>query len=213
MQVSIVGDTCLCVNRFCYDDASFPLFCPIIMKICVFCASSPLAPAEYGQAAYDLGRIFGQAGVTTIFGGGGVGSMGRLADGVHSVNGNIVGVMPHFMRELEWAHKEVGTFHWTADMAERKALLRDQTDAIVALPGGCGTFEEVLEVITLKRLGLYPKPIIVLNQNNFYEHLIALFERSIAERFMEPRHQSLFTVVNTIAEVLPAAQTVPHWQN
>jgi uncharacterized protein (TIGR00730 family) len=181
------------------------------MKICVFCASSALAPPEYGQAAYDLGQIFGLAGVTTIFGGGGVGSMGRLADGVHSVNGKIIGVMPHFMRELEWAHKEVSTFHWTQDMAERKALLRDQTDAIVALPGGCGTFEELLEVITLKRLGLYPKPIIVLNQNNFYAHLIALFEHSIAEKFMEPRHQALFTTVNDIHEILPTIKTSPNW--
>ncbi len=181
------------------------------MKICVFCASSAIAPPEYGQAAYDLGQIFGLAGVTTIFGGGSVGSMGRLADGVHSVNGKIIGVMPHFMRELEWAHKEVSTFHWTHDMAERKALLRDQTDAIVALPGGCGTFEELLEVITLKRLGLYPKPIIVLNQNNFYAHLIALFQQSIAEGFMEPRHQTLFTIVNEVGEILPAAKTVPDW--
>jgi uncharacterized protein (TIGR00730 family) len=183
------------------------------MKICVFCASSPKAPPEYGQAAYELGQIFGRAGVTTLFGGGGKGSMGQLADGVHSVDGQIIGIMPHFMRELEWAHKNVDTFHWTLDMAERKAKLREGVDAIVALPGGCGTFEELLEVITLKRLGLFPVPIIVVNQNEFYDALIKLFEHSIALEFMEQRHRQLFTVVNCIEQILPAIAATPHWQN
>lgn len=183
------------------------------MKICVFCASSPRAPEQYGQAAFELGQIFARASVTTIFGGGGVGSMGRLADGVHASGGEIIGVMPHFMRELEWAHKQVSTFHWTQDMAERKALLREGVDAIVALPGGCGTFEELLEVITLKRLGLFPVPIIILNQEHFYDPLIALFEHSIKLRFMDERHIGLFTVVATVDEVLPAIQATPPWCN
>ena len=183
------------------------------MKICVFCASSPRAPEQYGQAAFELGQTFGRAGVTTIFGGGGVGSMGRLADGVHDVGGHIIGVMPHFMRELEWAHRQVSTFHWTQDMAERKAMLREGVDAIVALPGGCGTFEEVLEVITLKRLGLFPAPIILVNQEQFYEPLIALFEQSIRLRFMDDKHIGLFTVVSSVHEVLDAVRDTPQWEN
>ena len=183
------------------------------MKICVFCASSPRAPEEYGQAAFELGQLFGRAGVTTIFGGGGVGSMGRLADGVHDAGGSIIGVMPHFMRELEWAHQQVSTFHWTQDMAERKAMLREGVDAIVALPGGCGTFEELLEVVTLKRLDLFPVPIIVVNQDHFYDPLIALFAHSIKLRFMEERHMGLFTVVDSVAGVLDAVRTTPAWRN
>ena len=177
------------------------------MKICVFCASSSKAPAEYGDAAYELGQLFGRAGVTTLFGGGGVGSMGRLADGVHSVNGSIIGIMPHFMRELEWAHQDVNTFRWTESMAERKTLLREEVDAIVALPGGCGTFEELLEVITLKRLGLFDPPIIVVNQNGFYDAFVTLFEHSIKLKFMEPQHMALFSLVPTVGDVLGAIRT------
>ncbi len=98
-------------------------------------------------------------------------------------------------------------------MAERKALLREGVDAIVALPGGCGTFEEVLEVITLKRLGLFPAPIIIVNQENFYDPLIALFEQSIRLRFMDEKHIKLFTVVGSVHEVLGAAHATPPWKN
>jgi uncharacterized protein (TIGR00730 family) len=202
----------ICLPFFIPRCFSFTLCGLLIMKICVFCASSAQAPAEYGAAAYELGQLFGRAGVTTLFGGGGVGSMGRLADGVHSVQGKIVGIMPHFMRELEWAHQQVDTFEWTTDMAERKALLRTGVDAIVALPGGCGTFEELMEVVTLKRLGLFAPPIIVVNQNGFYDALVSLFEHSIELKFMEPRHIKLFTLVPGVQQVLEAIRTTPPFE-
>ncbi len=181
------------------------------MRICVFCASSSLAPAHFGQAAFDLGQLLANAGVHVVFGGGGKGSMGRLADGVHAAGGAITGVMPHFMRELEWSHPKVSTYEWTTDMAERKARLLADTDAVVALPGGCGTFEELLEVMTLKRLGLYLAPIIVVNQAGFYEPLRQLLQSSIDNRFMDERHQSMYTLVDGVEDVLAAVRSAPQW--
>jgi uncharacterized protein (TIGR00730 family) len=174
------------------------------MRICIYCASSPDAPQPYRDAAFELGRLLAKAGATVVFGGGGIGSMGSLADGVHAAGGRLVGVMPHFMRELESAHRHRESIVWTKDMAERKALLRDGSDALVALPGGVGTFEELLEALTLKRLGLYDKPIIIVNQGGYYDPLIAQIRRAVDERFMDERHLAMFTVVDRVDAVLDA---------
>ena len=181
------------------------------MRICVYCASSAQAPKHYGEAAFELGHLLASQGVQVVFGGGGVGSMGRLADGVHAAGGEPIAVMPHFMRELEWAHKDVRTFVWTRDLAERKAKLLENADAVVALPGGCGTFEELLEAITLKRLGIYLNPIVVVNHTGFYDPLMALFERSVRDRFMDRRHLRMFSVVSSVGEVLDAIRQAPPW--
>jgi uncharacterized protein (TIGR00730 family) len=119
--------------------------------------------------------------------------------------------MPHFMRELEWSHPNVSTYEWTADMAERKARLLADTDAVVALPGGCGTFEELLEVMTLKRLGLYLSPIIVVNQAGFYEPLRQLLQSSIDNRFMDERHESMYSLVDGVEDVFAAVRSAPKW--
>lgn len=174
------------------------------MRICVYCASSSRAPAAYGEAAEAFGRLLAEAGHTVVFGGGATGSMGRLADGAHAAGGETVGVMPDFMQALELAHPKVARFTWTRDMAERKALLLKDSDAIVALPGGCGTFEELLEAITLKRLRLHDSPIVVVNQGGYYDPLLAQFDRAIDEAFMQPAHRRLFQVVDGVCEVLDA---------
>jgi uncharacterized protein (TIGR00730 family) len=174
-----------------------------VMRICVYCASSGNTPPAYRQAAFELGAIFGKAGVVTVFGGGQIGSMGRLADGAHSVGGSVIGIMPRFMKEREWAHPDVRLFEWTENMAERKEKLIAGVDAVVALPGGSGTLEELLEVITLKRLGIFHQPVVVVNQSGFYDPLLAQFDRCIAEAFMGETQRDLFTVVNRIDEVLP----------
>lgn len=174
------------------------------MRICVYCASSSRAPAEYGDAAETFGRLLAEAGHTVVFGGGATGSMGRLADGAHAAGGDTVGIMPDFMQALELAHPKVARFTWTRDMAERKALLLKDSDAVVALPGGCGTFEELLEAITLKRLGLHSNPIVVVNQRGYYDPLLAQFERAIDDDFMQPAHRALFMTVADVREVLGA---------
>jgi len=181
------------------------------MRICVYCASSAQAPAHFGNAAYALGRLLASRGITVVYGGGGIGSMGRLADGVHEEGGEIVGVMPHFMKALEWAHPKVKSILWTRDMAERKAKLLEGADAVVALPGGCGTFEELMEVLSLKRLGFYVNPIVIVNQGGFYDPLIVQIKRSVQEQFMDERHLEMFSVVQGVAEVLEAIGTARPW--
>lgn len=182
-----------------------------LMRICVYCASSAQAPRDYGDAAERLGRLIAEAGHTLVFGGGGVGSMGRLADGAHAAGGDIVGIMPDFMQALENAHPKVARFTWTRDMAERKALLLRDSDAVVALPGGCGTLEELLEAITLKRLGLYCSPIVVVNQGGYFDPLIAQFQRSVEEAFMRREHLRMFSVVDSVEAVLQAVADAPRW--
>ena len=181
------------------------------MKVCVYCASSARAPSRFGEAAYVLGRELARADIEVMFGGGGIGSMAQLADGVLDHGGQIVGVMPGFMRELEWAHPRVETFCWTPDLASRKAKLIENTDGIVALPGGSGTFEELIETITHKRLGLYLQPIVIVNQDGFYDPLIALFEAAIQNQFMDQRHMAMFSVVDNVHDVIPAIRSAPRW--
>jgi uncharacterized protein (TIGR00730 family) len=181
------------------------------MTITIYCASSEMAPSAYGAAAFRLGELCAQEGVTVVFGGGGIGSMGRLADGVLAAGGRIRGVMPRFMRELEWAHPGVRDLDWTEDMASRKHAMLANADALVALPGGCGTFEELLEAVTLKRLGVFTRPIVIVNQEGFYDPLIALFDRAIADRFMDARHRAMWTVVPTVDEVFAAIEQAPRW--
>ncbi|MFZ4620057.1 MAG: TIGR00730 family Rossman fold protein [Bacteroidota bacterium] len=181
------------------------------MRFCIYCASSALAPEHYSSSAFELGQLLAQANITVVYGGGGVGSMGRLADGVLSKNGQIIGVMPKFMKDLEWGHSKVADFTWTNDLAERKAKLLEHADAVIALPGGCGTFEELMEVITLKRLGIFVKPVIIVNQNGYYDPLIALFERSVQDRFMDARHLTMYSVVSNVSEVIDAVRNAVPW--
>lgn len=181
------------------------------LQICVYCASSAQAPRHFLEAAYRLGRALAQAGAATIYGGGALGSMGALADGVLDCGGRIIGVMPRFMRDLEWAHPRVTEFVWTEAMHDRKQRLFENADAIVALPGGCGTWEELLEVVTLKRLGIFLKPILIVNQLGFYDPLIQLLDRAVSEKFMDDRHRDLWTVVESVDQVLGAIAAAPEW--
>jgi uncharacterized protein (TIGR00730 family) len=183
------------------------------VNLCVYCASSAQAPPHFGESAFTLGKILAKNRITVVYGGGGKGSMGSLADGVLSEQGEIIGVIPRFMKELEWAHPEVRTIHLTETMSERKTKMVELADAIVALPGGSGTFEELLEVITLKRLGIFLNPVIIVNQEGFYDPLVALFERSVREKFMDERHISMFSVVATVHDVLDAIDKSPGWES
>ncbi|MDR0667399.1 MAG: TIGR00730 family Rossman fold protein [Prevotellaceae bacterium] len=180
------------------------------MKICVFCASSGKIAPVFFEAAETLAREATLAGHTIICGGGSVGLMGKLADTVRIYGGRIVGVMPHFMRQVEWQHEGLDELILVDTMHQRKALLIEQTDAIVALPGGCGTLEELMEVITLKRLGLFTKPIIIVNTAGFYNHLLALFDEMIAQRFLNPEHRKAWTTVERPEDLWQAiAQSAP----
>ena len=169
--------------------------------ICVYCASSNQCDPQYYDAARRLGATLADRGYTIIYGGGGRGSMGALADGAIARGGHVIGVLPKFMQELEWGHKGIAELHLVEDMRTRKHLMLTGSDGVVALPGGCGTFEELLEAITLKRLGLHDKPIILVNTKRFFDPLLELLTNAIRERFMEEHHASMWQVVAEPEEV------------
>ena len=149
------------------------------MKICVYCASSAKIDKSYFEATEKLAKYFVENNIEIVYGGGAIGLMGKLADTILFHGGKIKGIMPKFMKELEWAHKEVTDFEFTETMHQRKAKFLEGIDGIVSLPGGCGTLEELLEAITLKRLGQFTKPIVILNTNGFYNPLENLLELSL----------------------------------
>lgn len=182
------------------------------MRICVYCASSPHADPEYRLAARSLGGLLAEAGCHVVYGGGCSGSMGALADGVLQAGGKITGVLPRFMDELEWGHSGLTYLQRVKDMRERKHHMLRDTDAVVALPGGCGTLEELFEVITMKRLGLYFQPIILLDTRNYFTPLVAYLQYSIDEHFMNPEHAMMWQRVTQPQEVLPAVHRTPAWR-
>ena len=181
------------------------------MRICIYCASSAKIDEIYFEATERLAKILVNSGVQVIYGGGGHGLMGKLADTVLAQGGQIKGIMPQFMNEVEWAHKKVTDFEFTNTMHERKAKFLENIDALIALPGGTGTLEELLEAITLKRLGQFTKPIIILNTNGYYDPLIQMLERCVEEKFLRPIHAEMWTFVHQPEEVMSAINQSMEW--
>ena len=181
------------------------------MRICVYCASSAKIDEIYFEATERLAKILVNSKVQVIYGGGGHGLMGKLADTVLAQGGQIKGIMPQFMNEVEWAHKKVTDFEFTNTMHERKAKFLENIDALIALPGGTGTLEELLEAITLKRLGQFTKPIIILNTNGYYDPLIQMLKRCVEEKFLRPIHAEMWTFVHQPEEVMSAINQSMEW--
>ena len=181
------------------------------MRICIYCASSAKIDEVYFDATERLAKILVNSKVQVIYGGGGHGLMGKLADTVLAQGGQIKGIMPQFMNEVEWAHKKVTDFEFTNTMHERKAKFLENIDALIALPGGTGTLEELLEAITLKRLGQFTKPIIILNTNGYYDPLIQMLERCVEEKFLRPIHAEMWTFVHQPEEVMSAINQSMEW--
>ena len=181
------------------------------MRIAVYCASSTSCDAAYHTDAWRLGEILGEAGHEIVYGGGAVGSMGSLADGALTAGGQVTGILPEFMHELEWGHTKIQNLQIVEDMRIRKHLMLTNSDAVVSLPGGSGTLEELLEALTLKRLGIYVKPIVLLNTRGFYDRFVELIEHCVGERFMGPQHRQMWVVANTPEDVLSAIDSAPPW--
>ncbi|HET7664051.1 MAG TPA: TIGR00730 family Rossman fold protein [Rhodanobacteraceae bacterium] len=181
------------------------------MRICVYCASSNQSDAVYREAAYQLGERLADGGHTLVYGGGSAGSMGAVADGALSKGGEVIGILPRFMADLEWGHPGLTHLELVEDMRERKHRLLTGSDAVVALPGGCGTLEELFEAITLKRLGIYLNPIVLLDTQGFYQPLDAFMQQVIVEHFMNPEHAAMWQRVAEPADVLPAIAAAPAW--
>jgi uncharacterized protein (TIGR00730 family) len=181
------------------------------MRVCVFAASSSRIDSAFLQAAGELGTVFAREGVHAVFGGGGIGLMGILADSMLAAGGKITGVIPGFMMDEGWGHAAVTDMIVTADMSERKKTIFAMSDAAVALPGGVGTLEELTEGITLKQLGQFNKPIIIVNVNGFYDHLIEFFEHMFRGNFIRLEHKDIWQIVTTAEEVVPAILNYTGW--
>jgi uncharacterized protein (TIGR00730 family) len=179
--------------------------------VCVYCASSRTSHPDYRSAAHRLGEVLADSGLTVVYGGGAVGSMGALADGALSRGGRVIGVLPRFMADLEWGHTGLSDLQLVEDLRTRKHRMLTLSQAAIALPGGSGTLEELLEAITLKRLGLYLNPIVLVNTRNFYTPLVALLQRAVYERFMDERHLRMWQVVARPEEVPAALSHAPAW--
>ena len=180
-------------------------------SICVYCASSQRCDEEYREVARRLGRVLAERGHSIIYGGGAVGSMGALADGAVAAGGKVVGIMPKFMMELEWAHRDLTELRVVEDMRTRKHAMLSESAGLVTLPGGSGTLEELFEAITLKRLGFYTHPIVLVNTRDYFRRLIDVLEHAIAEHFMDERHRQMWQVVATPEDVPAALDSAPPW--
>ncbi|HEX6998663.1 MAG TPA: TIGR00730 family Rossman fold protein [Gammaproteobacteria bacterium] len=180
-------------------------------SICVYCASSQRSDPLYRDAARRLGEILADEGYSIVYGGGAVGSMGALADGALSRGGTVIGILPKFMMELEWGHARLTELRIVEDMRARKHMMLSHSCGLVTLPGGSGTLEELFEALTLKRLGLYRYPIVLLNTNDYFAPLIALLEKAVEERFMDRRHLAMWHVVHEPEEVPEALRSAPSW--
>lgn len=181
------------------------------MDVVVYCASSEQAPQHYRDTAHRLGRLLAESGHGVVFGGGRRGSMGALAAGALEAGGRTHGVIPGFMREREWAHEGLCELEVVPDMHTRKRRMLELSQAVIALPGGCGTFEELLEAVTWKRLGKLPHPVLIVDPTDYYRPLLELFERSIDERFMAQQHGEMWTVVRDLEDVPRLLAETPPW--
>lgn len=171
-------------------------------QICIFCSSSNrIGPAYFG-AADKLGQLMAQRGDTLLFGGGQVGLMGAIARAMHAFGGRVVGVIPEKLRQRELAYEASDELIVTPSMNERKAVLCERADAFITLPGGFGTLEEVTEVLTLKQLAYFDKPIVLLNTEGFYNPLLKLFDHFYETHMAHAHHHALYHVAQTPADAL-----------
>lgn len=184
----------------------------MIKQVCVFCASSRQVDLPYFKATKLIAKEIATHEIISIYGGGAVGLMGTYADTIISNGGKIIGIIPKFMVEIEWAHKNLTKLVIVEDMHHRNQKMIKEADAVIALPGGCGTLEELLEVITLKRLGLFLKPIIIVNVKEFYDPLIEMLNLCIKEKFMSEKHKDMWTIIDDPIQILDAINDSPEWK-
>lgn len=172
------------------------------LAVVVYSASSDAIDKVYVEAATRLGELLAKENITCINGGGNLGLMGAVIDSVLLHGGKVKGVIPKFMVDSGWCHQKLSEQIVTNTMHERKQKMAELSNAAIALPGGVGTLEELLEIITWKQLGLYKHPIIILNTNNYYSSLLEMFDNMIKQNFMHERYHELWRVVSTPEEAI-----------
>jgi predicted Rossmann-fold nucleotide-binding protein len=166
----------------------------VIQSVCVYCSSSNRSSPVYLDAAARLGRILAGRGITIVYGGGSLGSMGRLAGAAMAAGGKVIGVLPRFMDELEWGHRELSELRLVEDMHERKRVML-----------------ELFEAITWKRLGLYFGPVVLVNVNGFFDPCIELLNRCVDERFMDEKHRAMWSIAGEPEDVLATLGSAREW--
>ena len=192
-------------------DISLKLAPAQIQRVTVYASSSSALADSYYDAAARLGTVLGQAGVTVIYGGGGVGLMGAMANNALAEGASVHGVIPEFLNTVEHGHKGLSQLEVVADMRERKHRMLADSHAVITLPGGSGTFEEVFEAITLKRLGDFLGPIVLVNTNRYFDRLVEFMAHSVNERFMSQRHLEMWSVVDEPEQVFEAMHSARPW--
>lgn len=194
-------------------EANCPL--PIVncslKSVCVYCASSTQIDEKYFRAAEELGALIAQRGLRLITGAGNQGLMNAVEDAALAVGGRVTGIIPTFMIKEGWHHTGLTELIETDTIHERKQMMADLSDGVIALPGGCGTLEELLEIITWKQLGLYLNPIVILNLDGYYDHLLSQLNEAIAERFMRDVHRDIWKVAATPGEAVELLFTTSAW--
>lgn len=182
-----------------------------IQNVCVYSASSTKIAPAYFATAEELGRLLAIRGINLINGAGSIGLMAATSNAALAAGGTVTGVIPRFMVEQGWNHTGLTRLVETETMHERKQFMAEMSDGVIALPGGCGTMEELLEIITWKQLGLYLKPIVILNVNGFYNPLLEMLQQAIDENFMRREHGSIWQVATTAEEAIELLYTTPWW--
>lgn len=182
-----------------------------IKNVCVYSASSTKIASIYFEMAEELGHLLARKGINLINGAGSSGLMGTISNAALQAGGTVTGVIPRFMVEQGWHHQGLTHLVETETMHERKQLMAEMSDGVIALPGGCGTLEELLEIITWKQLGIYLKPIVILNVNRYFDPLLDMLQKAIEENFMREEHRAIWQVAATAEEAVEQLFQAPAW--
>lgn len=177
--------------------------------VTVYCASAKGLAPVYVNAAYNLGKALAKADARVVTGGGRSGLMAAVEEGTLAAGGHTIGVIPEFMVERNWHHTGLSEMKIVPDMHTRKAMMARISSAAIALPGGIGTFEELMEIITWRQLGLFGGNVVIYNVNNYYNPILEMFDKAIEQGFMRPDHRNLFVVANSEEEAVAAALAEP----
>lgn len=184
-----------------------------IHKVTVYAASSSQIDSHYFAAAKELGFLLAKNNIICINGAGNKGLMGAITDSVLENGGKVIGVIPEFMVQEGWCHSNLTDCRVTTDMHKRKELMAEMSDACIALPGGIGTLEELLEIITWKQLGLYFGSIVILNINGYYNPLLKMLEKALTDNFMHPNHSKIWTVADSPSDALQIILENSEWES
>ena len=172
-----------------------------LSSVCVYCGSSNLAADKFKTAAQIIGTELARRGIQTVYGGGRMGLMGIVADAALAKGGTVIGIIPEHIRAMEVQHTGLTELHIVPDMHTRKRMMVEKSDAFIILPGGLGTLDEAFEILTWKKLQLHNKPIILFNQEGYWDHLLALIDNTIAENFEQPSRRASFKVANSVERI------------